>query len=133
MLQKLLLQSAPRLDKERAIDGFVGHLHAPLLWVGPFEPTGDLLRRPSMLQFASHDLRQGWIARQLARLGAVRTLPGCFIGARSPVATLATVAVKLTADSGCSSPQARGNAVDGFARSQCPRDLLALSESQCQS
>src|SRR5256885_16129700 len=98
MLEKFLLQGTPRLDKERAIDGFMRQLQVPFPRVSLFKPSCDLFRRPLMLQFARYDLCQGWIARQLARLVAVCTLPGSFVGPSSPVASLATVAVKLTAD-----------------------------------
>ncbi len=108
-------------------------LQVPFPRVSLFKPSCDLFRRPLMLQFARYDLCQGWIARQLARLVAVCTLPGSFVGPSSPVASLATVAVKLTADGGCGSTQACSHAVNGFAHCQSSRDLLALSEGQCQS
>src|SRR2546427_10948264 len=85
MLEKFLLQGTPRLDKERAIDGFMRQLQVPFPRVSLFKPSCDLFRRPLMLQFARYDLCQGWIARQLARLVAVCTLPGRFVGPSSQI------------------------------------------------
>jgi hypothetical protein len=106
------LQGATRLDKERAVDGFVRHLQVLFNGARPFEPSCDLLRCPLMLQFSRHDLCQSWIAGQFAWLGPVRILPGRLVGPRSPVASLAAVTVEFAADGGCSSSQASGNAAD---------------------
>src|SRR5258708_36841984 len=100
MLEKFLLQGTPRLDKERAIDGFMRQLQVPFPRVSLFKPSCDLFRRPLMLQFARYDLCQGWIARQLARLVAVCTLPGTFVGPSRPVASLATVWGHATGEGG---------------------------------
>lgn len=43
VLQKLFLQGTARLDKERAVDGFVGHLQILFTRGSPFEPSCDLL------------------------------------------------------------------------------------------
>ena len=43
---QLLLQHAAGLNKETAIDRFVGYLHALVGWELPLQPARDLLRRP---------------------------------------------------------------------------------------
>src|SRR5260221_13216415 len=110
MLEKFLLQGTPRLDKERAIDGFMRQLQVPFPRVSLFKPSCDLFRRPLMLQFARYDLCQGWIARQLARLVAACPPPRSIVGPRSPLAGISTVAVTLTADVGGGSTQAGDHA-----------------------
>lgn len=80
-----------------------------------------------------HDLSQRWVAANLHILGAAFPFPGCFIGFRGPVASLAAIAQEFTADGGCCKFQPTGYAADVFTGGQAARYLLALSQRQGQA
>ena len=133
MLQKLFLQGSACLDEERAVDGFVRHLHILCARVSSFEPSGYLLGRPLTLQFTRHNLCQLGIASQLARLWAACSLPGRLVCLCSSVASFAAIAQEFTADGGRCAFQTPGNAADGFTCGQAARYLLAFAQRQGQT
>src|SRR5579864_6756663 len=46
MLNQLLLQHSSRLNKQAAVNGFMGHAHGLVLAIPPLQPSGNLFRRP---------------------------------------------------------------------------------------
>jgi len=63
VLQKLFFQGSARLHEEASVDRFVRHLTCLIPRIGPFEPTGNLLRRPLLLQLSGYQACQDWTAQ----------------------------------------------------------------------
>ncbi len=74
-----------------------------------FEPSGDLLGRPTALELGDYNLPQAAIQRQFAGLWAQRRLPGAFVGFRRPIEFGPGIARDLAADR-------RRRAAEGGAR-----------------
>jgi hypothetical protein len=60
MGEQLLFQRAPGLDKQGAVDRLVRHVHRLAIRIPSFEPTGDLLRRPVLLELLCHHIAQAF-------------------------------------------------------------------------
>src|SRR5580693_4839412 len=78
--QQLFLQHSAGLNKQAAVNRFVGHAHALVRGILDFQPTGNLFRRPVQYQFTRNDPLQLHVNGKKARLGPRGRLPGSLIG-----------------------------------------------------
>jgi len=46
MIHQLLFQCSPGLNEQAAVNGFVGHVHALVIGIPSFQPSGNLFGRP---------------------------------------------------------------------------------------
>lgn len=127
MRQQLLLQGASGLYEEAAIDGRVTLDYSYRL-IDVLQPPDNLLRRPQQLELACHDVRQRSVLRQFTDLGTTRPIPGSPASLTRPIASLATVALDLAADSRGGSPELRGKA-NGSSDPQPPLAKFLLVRS----
>ena len=70
MQNELLFQHSSSLNKQTAVEGLVGHVHALVAGIASLQPTGNLLRRPILDQFTGHDQPQLPVPCELAGLGS---------------------------------------------------------------
>lgn len=68
MLDQHFFQYTARLNKQTAIDGFVGHVQRLVIGKRPFQPTSYLLRRPIETQFPGHYTLQAAVLSKLTTL-----------------------------------------------------------------
>src|SRR5689334_17250562 len=130
MLQQLFFQSSAALDEQRAVNRFVRHPHTVIGGKGLGKPSGNLLWRPVPAQLAGHQLPQSSVPRQLACLGTSGFTPGALIGFERPITTSAAMTAHFPTDARSRSPQLRCNLTQRAARTQPPRDLLPLGETE---
>src|ERR1700689_1884082 len=128
MLNQRLLQHAPGLNEQTAIDRLVRHPERLVLGVVEPQPPGDLLRRPVALQKPRDDSPQLRVCGQLTRLGPQRPMPGLSIRGRRAVAASTTVASNLPADRGGSPTHAAGNNPQRASVHQPSGNLLPLDQ-----
>src|SRR5450755_4669567 len=98
--------------------------------VSMLEPSRNLLWRPQHSELLGHDACQRPVLHQFADLGTMSSIPCGLVGLARPIALLATVALDLAADCGCSSAE---QCSDRSNRSTChhsTRDLLTLVQGQ---
>src|SRR5450631_1990159 len=97
------------------------------------EPSGNLLWRPQPSKLLGHDACQRPVLRQLADLGTMSSIPGGLVGLARPIALLATVALDLAADCGCSSAEQCSDRSNRLTCHHRTRDLLTFGQGQRHS
>src|SRR6478752_3754092 len=98
MLLKLFSQHSPRLNEEAAIDSLVRHVQTHLVRIGPFEPAGDLFRRPIQCELAGHYIPELPIQCESAQFWTTRPVPGMLICLDCTIRLRPSVSRDLTAD-----------------------------------
>src|SRR5260370_1144433 len=58
VVHQLFFQYSPRLDEQAAVNGFVRHVHAPVVGILRLQPSGNLFGRPVQNQFTRNNLSQ---------------------------------------------------------------------------
>ena len=105
-------------------------VHLRVVGVVHFQPTCDLLRRPSPFQLLSHDASKHRVPRQLALLRPRCPRPSLLVSSRGSIAPRPPLAVDFTADRRRRPTQPGGDRPQRLPGRQSAGDLLALVEPQ---
>lgn len=130
MLLELLFQHPTRLNEDTSIDGFVRHLSALIVQLRPFEPAGDLFRRPVQRQLAGHYIPEPAIQRESTEFGTTGAVPGGLIRPVRTIPLRIGVSRDLTAEGRRRTIERPGNLTQRKAGSEAPRYLLALGQRE---
>src|SRR5215472_13280645 len=95
MLHQLLFQCSPRLNEQAAVDGLVGHSHAPVIRILSLQPSGNLLGRPVQDEFTRNDVPQTPVPGKKASLRTQGRIPGLVIRLMGTIGRTATMACDL--------------------------------------
>jgi len=76
---QFLLQNPTGLNIKTTVDRFMRHAVLLFIRVLPFEPTGDLFRRPLQTQLPRDPMAQGRVERELTRFGPLCAVPSTLI------------------------------------------------------
>lgn len=112
MPQKLFLEHSSGLDKQTAVDRFVGDPHGALRWKFPLEPARDLFGRPIQEQFARNESLERRLYREPTALGPSGAFPRPPISLRSSIAVGPTMTMDFPADGRRCSPKLSGDLSD---------------------
>lgn len=130
MLLELFFQHPTRLNEDTSIDGLVRHLQALIVQIRPFEPAGDLLRRPVQRQLAGHYTPEPVIQRESTEFWTTGAVPGSLIRSVRTIPLPIDVSRDLTADGRRCTIERPGNLTQRRAGSEAPRYLLALGQRE---
>ena len=98
MLNQLLFQRSPRLYEQTVINRFVPHAQALILRILSLQPSGNLLRRPTLHQFTHNDLPQLAVDRKKTRFGPQSQNPRLLIGFVGAISGAPAMAGYFSAD-----------------------------------
>src|SRR5260370_30893567 len=94
------------------------------------EPTGNMPRRPVMLQFTRYDQLQRSVLGEQTGLRATCQLPSGPVGLSSPIASPPSVPRHFLADRGNSSIKAPADSSESLTRCNAARNLFALTDAE---
>lgn len=86
MPQEFFLEHPSGLEKQTAVDRFVGDVRRSLIWIGLLKLARDLFRRPLQCQFVREESLKGRLCREPTALRPSRVISRSRSSFRHPVA-----------------------------------------------
>src|SRR5215470_10544150 len=129
-VQQLFFQYSSRLNEQAAVNGLVGHSHAPVIGILGLQPPRNLFRRPVQHQFTRNDVAQLSVRSQKTGLRSGPPFPSLLIRLMSTIGRTATMACDLPANRRGCSIESAGDLTKRGAGSDASRDVLSLSERE---
>jgi hypothetical protein len=130
VIHQLLFQRSPRLNEQAAVNGFVGHVHALVIGILNFQPSGNLFGRPVQDQFTRNDVPQLVVDGKEALLRSQGWVPGTVIRPMGSISWTATVAAYFTANRRSCSIQSPSNLTKRRTGRDSSRYIFSLSQGE---
>ena len=131
VVHQLFFQYSSRLNEQAAVDGLMGHSHAPVIRVLRLQPSGNLLGRPVQNQFTRSDVPQLAVPGKKTAFRTRRRVPGLVVHIMSTISRAATMARDFPTHRG-------GGPIDTSEISRVdqpeaiPREMSSLNERDWQ-